>query len=72
VFVAALLAGETYLNIHTMTASRSLVSPRALVVRSVVSPRHPIAAACRCIDLMQAARLRAKLTAITAAEVFEM
>src|SRR5438132_1567167 len=55
-----------------LSASRSLVSPRALVVRSVVSPRQPIAAACRCIDLMQAASLRAKLTAITAAEVFEM
>jgi hypothetical protein len=54
------------------SASRSLVSPRALVVRSVVSPRQPIAAACRCIDLMQAASQCAKLTAITAAEVFEM
>jgi len=45
---------------------------RALVVRSVVISKQPIAAACRCINLMQAASLRATRTAITTAEVFEM
>src|SRR5262245_30157380 len=45
---------------------------RALVVRSVVISKQPIAAACQCINLMQAASLRATRTAITTAEVFEM
>src|SRR5215472_12682174 len=38
----------------------------------IMTAHQAITAACRFIDLMQAASLRAKHTAITAAEVFEM